>query len=322
VRLAFVHHTDSPNGYTRGEVPAMLRAIYAFHTYVNGWNDIGYNFAIDAFGRIFEARAGGIDEPVVGAHAGGYNLVSSGVAVLGSFAGRRPSGAAGAALERLLAWKLALHGVPAEGRVVVRVNPAGARYSRFPANARVALPRVAGHRDADSTECPGNALYGELPAIRSAVHKLAPRPSVLTLALVAAQAEGRVPPSTPAAEGAPQPSAQQLAGVLTLVDGTQIAGATVLIQARRLRRRGELVTEQTLAQATTGADGRFALGVALAPADAHTVSLRALFTGTARAGPGARAGAAVSDPLPLAASALTFAPASPPTPAGGASRAR
>src|SRR5207245_1578814 len=54
VRLAFVHHTDSPNGSTRGEVPAMLRAIYAFHTYVNGWDDIGYNFAIDAFGRIFE----------------------------------------------------------------------------------------------------------------------------------------------------------------------------------------------------------------------------------------------------------------------------
>jgi len=323
VRLAFVHHTDSPNGYTRGEVPAMLRAIYAFHTYVNGWDDIGYNFAIDAFGRIFEARAGGIDEPVVGAHAGGYNLVSSGVAVLGSFADRRPSRAAGAALERLLAWKLALHGVPARGRVVVHVNPAGARYSRFPANAPVALPRVAGHRDADSTECPGKALYGELPDIRSAVHKLAARPSLLTLALVAAQAEGKIPPSTPVAEGAPQPSDQQLAGALTLLDGTPIAGATVLIQSRRLTRRGELVTEQTLAQATTGADGRYALGVALAPADARTVSLRALFTGTAGtapAGSAPRAGAAVSDPLPLATSALTFGPAAPPTPAAGASR--
>ena len=72
--MAFVHHTENPNGYSPGEVPAMLRAIYAFHRYVNGWNDIGYNFVIDAFGRIFEARAGGIDEPVVGAHAGGYNL--------------------------------------------------------------------------------------------------------------------------------------------------------------------------------------------------------------------------------------------------------
>ena len=97
----------------------------------------------------------------------------------------------------------------------------------------------------------------------------------------------------------------------------------MLIQARRLRRRGELVTEQTLAQATTGVDGRFAVGVALARADASAVSLRALFTGTAGtapAGSAPRAGAAVSDPLPLATSALTFGPAAPPTPAAGASR--
>src|SRR4029077_6678725 len=163
--LAFVHHTDSPNGYTRGEVPAMLRAIYAFHTYVNGWDDIGYNFAIDAFGRIFEARAGGIDEPVVGAHAGGYNMVSSGVAVLGTFASVPISPAARSALEELLAWKLSLHGLPSQGQVVVKVNPAGASYSKYPANSRVSLPRIAGHRDADTTDCPGNALYGELPAI-------------------------------------------------------------------------------------------------------------------------------------------------------------
>ena len=92
----------------------MLRAIYAFHRYVNGWNDIGYNFVIDRFGRIFEARAGGIDEPVVGAQAGGYNLVSTGVAVLGSFSDVPISPAARAALERLLAWKLSLHGVSAD----------------------------------------------------------------------------------------------------------------------------------------------------------------------------------------------------------------
>jgi hypothetical protein len=178
---------------------------------------------------------------------------------------------------------------------------------------------VAGHRDADSTECPGNGLYGELPALRHAVQRLAPRPSLLTLALVAAEAEGQTPPSTPVAEGAPPPSSQQLAGALTMLDGTPIAGAAVLIQSRALRRRGEVVTEQTLAQVTTGADGRFAVGVTLAPAGASTVSLRALFTGAAPAGAAPRARAAVSDPLPLATSALTFAPAAPPTPAAGAS---
>ena len=71
VELAFVHHTENPNGYSAAQVPAMLRAIYAFHRYVNGWNDIGYNFVIDLYGRVFEARAGGIDQPVVGAQAGG-----------------------------------------------------------------------------------------------------------------------------------------------------------------------------------------------------------------------------------------------------------
>jgi hypothetical protein len=85
VRMAFVHHTENPNGYGAGEVPAMLRAIYAFHVYTNGWNDIGYNFVIDLYGRIFEARAGGIQEAVTGAHAGGYNYVSTGVSVLGTF---------------------------------------------------------------------------------------------------------------------------------------------------------------------------------------------------------------------------------------------
>ena len=203
MRLAFVHHTENPNGYLAGEVPAMLRAIFAFHREVRGWNDIGYNFVVDAFGRIFEARAGGIDEPVVGAQAGGYNLVSSGVAVLGSFSApadlrRRP----GDALQRLLAWKLALHGVPAQGRVTVHVNPAGAVYSRFPANAPVSLPRIAGHRDADTTDCPGDALYHQLPAIRPRVHALAPRPVLATLALTPAGSRAA------RSDAAPQPPAR------------------------------------------------------------------------------------------------------------------
>ena len=70
-----------------------------FHREFNGWNDIGYNFVLDRFGRIWEARAGGIDEPVVGAQAGGYNLVSTGVAVLGSYSGTPVSAAARAALQ-------------------------------------------------------------------------------------------------------------------------------------------------------------------------------------------------------------------------------
>ncbi len=325
VQLAFVHHTENPNGYSAGEVPAMLRAIYAFHRYVNGWNDIGYNFAIDAFGRIFEARAGGIDEPVVGAHAGGYNLVSTGVAVLGSYSSTPISPAARQALQRLLAWKLALHGVPPQGRVTVRVNPAGAVYSRFPANALVPLSRIAGHRDGDSTDCPGNVLYGELPSVREAVARLAPVAATrATLALVVAPATpAPAPPATP--EGAPPtaepplpaPPAQALDGTLALLDGTPLVGASVQIQQRSVARRGELVQEQTIATVVTDAAGNWSLPVAVAPASGRQrLALRALYPGAAAgAGGPAGAGAAVSEPLALAAGAVTPQAAVTPQPA-------
>lgn len=323
VRLGFVHHTENPNGYSAGEVPAMLRAIFAFHRYVRGWNDIGYNFVVDAFGRIFEARAGGIDEPVCGAQAGGYNLVSSGVAVLGSFSESQISAPARRALSALLAWKLALHGTPVPGHVRVRVNPQGAVYSRFPANALVALPHVAGHRDADSTDCPGGALYRELGGIRLQVARLAPNPARATLGLsvpagtaspVQAPPGAAQPPlETPVP--APAVATPTLGGTLALLDGTPLAGASLAIQQRSVSRRGELVQEQTIAQVTTDPTGRWSLPVTLAPpASAGAgIALRALYAGAAAgAGGPAGAGATVSEPLSLAAGSLAPAPSQPP----------
>jgi hypothetical protein len=353
VRMAFVHHTESSNGYGASEVPAMLRAIYAFHRYVNGWNDIGYNFVVDRYGRIFEARAGGIDEPVVGAHAGGYNLVSTGVAVLGSFSAVPISRAARDALQRLLAWKLSLHGVPAAGSVTVRVNPAGAAYSRFPANAHVTLPRIAGHRDADTTECPGSVLYGELPGVRRRVARLAPDPTIVTLALRKTQegspqpatTEGAAPTGqaapteqvtptergTPTEQGAPtEPgggtgqtelstapvgtsvSQWALAGAVELQDGTAVANAAVLIQARTVRRRGEVVHERTVAQVTTNVEGRWEL-LARPTAGGHgDMHLRALYAGDEQLGAGVSAPVSVTRAVSFAqapASAGTELPA-------------
>jgi len=265
VLLGFVHHTENPNGYSAAQVPAMLRAIYAFHRYVNGWDDIGYNFVVDHYGRIFEARAGGIDEAVTGAQAGGYNLVSTGVAVLGSFMGVRPPAPARNALQRLLAWKLSLHGTPAAGRVAVRVDPAGASYSKYPADARVTLPRVAGHRDADSTDCPGDALYAELPAIRTSVHHLAGQPVSATLALQPSAPAAPAPAPAPGAPQAPPPQAappQLLASVA--VGGAPLAGAPLVLQARAVARRGESVSEMALAEGVSDAQGRWAVPASFA----------------------------------------------------------
>jgi uncharacterized protein with LGFP repeats len=310
VQLAFVHHTENPDGYPAAAVPAMLRSIYEFHRFGRGWNDIGYNFAIDRFGRIWEARAGGIDEAVIGAQAGGYNAYSTGIAILGSYGAQRISAAALSALERLIAWKLSLHGAPCTGRVTVRVTAEGAAYSRFPAGARVSLPRVAGHRDADSTDCPGDALYGQLSDVRQGAARLAGSSCRLTLqALIGA---GGLP------EG--------VLGSLRRLDGTPVVGAGLAIQQRALARGGQVVSERTVAQATTDERGAFGVPLSFTPARKrpHT-PLRAVFAGA----PGL--GACVSDPLELAGS-VSFAPAPAPppsptpppatAPSGAAARAR
>jgi hypothetical protein len=302
VKLAFVHHTENPNGYAPAEVAPMLRAIYLFHRQVRGWNDIGYNFVIDLYGRVFEARAGGIHEPVVGAQAGGYNLVSTGVAVLGSFTGTPISPAAAGALEHLLAWKLALHGRPAQGRVTVRVNPAGAPYSRFPANAQVSLPRIAGHRDADSTDCPGDALYGELAVIRRGSERLAGRPARATLALAG---------PAPLLAGAPRGAARSLQGSLTLLDGTPVPGAPIVVQARGVTKRGQVVQERTIGEAVTDAQGKWSLPASYAAAQKGGMWLRALYAGPPARVPGG-VGAAVSEPLRVVAVAPLSPPAAPP----------
>jgi hypothetical protein len=274
VELAFVHHTDNPNGYSAAEVPAMLRAIYLFHRYVRGWNDIGYNFVIDLYGRVFEARADGIDEAVVGAQAGGYNLYSSGAAVLGTFSEREISARARRSLQALLSWKLSLHGAPTQGEVVVQVSAAGASYSRFPAGAQVSLPRIAGHREADQTDCPGGVLYGQLPSIRAGAAAQAGTPVQATIALVNVPS-AQAPPLLEGAAAA----GSYLFGTLTLLDGTPLAGAQVQIQARSVALRGEAVSERPLAQATTNEQGEWALPAA--PAGAQPLQpLRALYAGT------------------------------------------
>ncbi|MDO8147960.1 N-acetylmuramoyl-L-alanine amidase [Isoptericola sp. b515] len=151
VRAAAVHHTAGTNSYSEGQVPGIIRGIYAYHAQTRGWGDIGYNFVVDKFGRLWEGRAGGITAQTIGAHAQGYNSVSTGVSVLGNYETATVSNAAVGAVVDLLAWKLALHGVPADGSTTVDGTP---------------LAHVFGHRDVGYTACPGRTLYEKLGEIR------------------------------------------------------------------------------------------------------------------------------------------------------------
>jgi hypothetical protein len=196
VSLGVVHHTESLNDYGPGDSAAMVLAIARYHRDVRHWGDIGYNFVVDRYGQIFEGRAGGVLEAVAGAHAGGFNQDSTGAAILGSFTGAPPGSAATNAVARLLAWKLTYHGAPTAGRVVVPDR--GTRPDKYRPGASVWLPRIAGHRDLNATECPGGPLYRRLPQLRRVVGRLASaQPRAIGQAPVMAAGAGAVRRGTP-----------------------------------------------------------------------------------------------------------------------------
>ena len=165
VKMAFVHHTASGNDYTLADAPALMRGVYAYHTKSLGWSDIGYNFLVDRFGTIYEGRYGGMDRGVIGAQVFGFNTGSTGISVMGTFTEQEPPAQVVTALERLLAWKLSAHGLDPERAAKLICGAA----QKFKSGAEVSFPVVAGHRDANFTECPGARLYALLPAIRTTV---------------------------------------------------------------------------------------------------------------------------------------------------------
>jgi hypothetical protein len=175
VKAAFVHHTVQSNSYSPSESAALVRSDYLYHVRTRGWNDIGYNFLVDRYGRVFEGRYGGVTRAVLGAHAGGFNTNSTGVALLGTFTTARPTGPMLAALNRLLAWKLDLTHVDPRGRTVLR--SAGGANTRYPAGRRVVVNTILGHRSTSYTTCPGDPTIARLGAIRAAVSRIG-RPKI------------------------------------------------------------------------------------------------------------------------------------------------
>jgi hypothetical protein len=171
--VGFVHHTVSANNYTASDVPAMIRGIYAYHAQTLGWGDIGYNFLVDRFSRIWQGRYGGMDKPVIGGHTLGYNTVGMGVSAIGNFDVASVPQAMTDAYKRIFAWKFSLADIPATGTVI--------------ANGK-SLQRITGHRDVYPTACPGQYLYAKIPEIRAGAAALmsaptrppAPAPPVVT----------------------------------------------------------------------------------------------------------------------------------------------
>ncbi len=149
VNRFIIHHTDTGNNDPNPA--ATVRAILAFHTQGNGWNDIGYNFLVDQQGKIYEGRyAGGPVAAenakglgVIGAHALNNNVGTFGISMLGTFTDASPTDAQLAAVEQLIAWKADKHDIDLGD-----------------AN------NIVGHRDVNQTSCPGDLGEAKLGQIR------------------------------------------------------------------------------------------------------------------------------------------------------------
>ncbi len=267
VQLAFVHHTVNANDYGPADSAAIVLAIAKYHIRSNGWNDIGYNFLVDKYGQIFEGRAGGIDQPIIGAQAQGYNAVSTGISNIGTFESVSQSDAALNAMGQLIAWKLALHGAPVEG--TVDVVSAGGASNRYPSGRTVTMQRISGHRDGDKTSCPGSALYAQLPELRrrAATHDF---PIAQVPVPGGTIGENQLTIATAAQQVAAY-STVQVSGSLVDIDGGAIPGAEVRIQKRGATRWS------TAARAKTDGEGRFAAAVIVR----QSSRLRAYFNGDA-----------------------------------------
>ncbi len=152
VRGAAIHHTVGTNDYTAAQVPALIRGIYTYHAVSRGWGDIGYNFLVDKFGRVWQGRAGAVDRAIIGAHTQGINDEVFAVSFMGNFDVAAVPTVMIDAAARVVAWKFSVHGVRANANVVLD---------------GVSRPTTFGHRDAGQTACPGRHLYARLPELRS-----------------------------------------------------------------------------------------------------------------------------------------------------------
>jgi N-acetylmuramoyl-L-alanine amidase-like protein len=153
-----VHHTAMGVEEPSSDWPALVRSIWNFHVLERGWVDIGYNYVIDPNGVIYEGRSGG--DNVIGAHFSGVNAGTMAVALLGDFTGAAPTIEALNSLKEILAWKCDQCDLAPEGRSLHQAS-------------QLILNTISGHRDGPkATECPGEALYLLLPAIRAEVNNL------------------------------------------------------------------------------------------------------------------------------------------------------
>ncbi|SDK76255.1 FG-GAP-like repeat-containing protein [Streptomyces indicus] len=168
IKAVVVHHTgvDVDNSTSCKDSAAQIRAHQEAHI-AKGYFDIGYNFLVDKCGQIFEGRSGGVDLPVKGAHDYGFNTDTLGIAFLGNTETAPPTRAALDSIARIAAWRLGQYNVSPNSNVTLTSAGDLTQGNKIAKGTSITLPRVFGHRDTNSTLCPGKGLYAKLGQIRA-----------------------------------------------------------------------------------------------------------------------------------------------------------
>jgi hypothetical protein len=198
VRYLIVHHSASRTGHTGDEAAGILRGYYDYHTSPEkGWNDIAYNFLIDAEGGIWEGRAGSLDGPVAGDATGGNQGFSQLVCLIGDYNAVAPPSASLSALVSVLAWLADRYDVSTTPGSEVTFTSRGS--NKHPSGTSVTTPTITGHRTMSQTTCPGDNLNayvvgGLMADVTAARGGGAPAPT--TTSTTAPTTTTTVPPTT------------------------------------------------------------------------------------------------------------------------------
>lgn len=82
IPFVIIHHSYIPSAcYNEEACTSAMRKMQDMHQLQNGWNDIGYSFAVGGDGRIYRGRG----YNVIGAHAPRYNDKSIGICLIGDW---------------------------------------------------------------------------------------------------------------------------------------------------------------------------------------------------------------------------------------------
>ncbi|HEV7626200.1 MAG TPA: N-acetylmuramoyl-L-alanine amidase [Streptomyces sp.] len=147
-----VHHTADPGNsedYSLAHAKKICRDIQNFHMDGNGWADTGQQFTNSRGGFRLEGRHRSLEvvrggtKHVQGANVGSHNSEIIGIENEGIYSNVDVPKALWDSLVQLVAWIADQYGT--------------------------SLNNIQGHRDFNSTECPGDVLYGRLQELRDAV---------------------------------------------------------------------------------------------------------------------------------------------------------